>query len=100
RTKDDITVVAPGKPEASELVLRITSKDRDEVMPPPKANRTLAPEQVETLKRWVTEGAPFGRHWAFEPMRHIDAPGIDAFVSERLQKEVLALSPEADPARV
>jgi mono/diheme cytochrome c family protein len=59
RTKDDITVVAPGKPEASELVLRITSKDRDEVMPPPKANRTLKPEQVEVLKRWVAEGGTF-----------------------------------------
>src|SRR5437870_2148150 len=66
RTVDGVTVVAPGKPEASDLVVRITSKDRDEVMPPPKANRTLKPEQIEVLKRWVAEGAPFGKHWAFE----------------------------------
>ena len=106
RTLDGVTVVTPGKPEASELVLRITSHDRDEAMPPPKANRTLKPEDVAMLKRWVAEGAPFGMHWAFQPMHRFDANGsaapehIDAFVRERLEKEGLALSPEADRERL
>src|SRR4051794_30229477 len=47
RTVDGLTVVAPGKPEASEMVLRITSHDKDEVMPPPKANRKLKPEEID-----------------------------------------------------
>src|SRR4051812_2570180 len=100
RTVDGVTVVAPGKPEVSDLVVRITSKDPDEVMPPPKANRTLKPDQIETLKRWVAEGAPFGRHWSFEPMKRFAAGSIDGFVHERLQKEGLTLAPEADRERL
>ncbi|HET6407872.1 MAG TPA: c-type cytochrome domain-containing protein, partial [Chthoniobacteraceae bacterium] len=64
RSSDGITVVVPGKPGDSDLVVRVTSKDRDEVMPPPKANRQLTPPEIATLQRWVAEGAPFGRHWA------------------------------------
>ena len=37
--------VVPGKPEASTLVARIFSTDKDEQMPPAKANRTLTAEQ-------------------------------------------------------
>jgi hypothetical protein len=100
RTVDGVTVVAPGKPDDSDLVVRISSNDRDEVMPPPKANRQLKPEEIAVLKRWVTEGAPYGRHWAFEPMNKIDAPGIDALVEAKLKEENLAFSPEADRERL
>ena len=67
RTREDVTVVVPGKPEASELILRITSPHEDEVMPPPEATRKLKPAEIETLKRWVAAGAPWGTHWAFTP---------------------------------
>jgi hypothetical protein len=100
RTEEGITVVAPGKPDDSDLVVRILSKDRDEVMPPPKSNRQLKLEEIATLKRWVAEGAPFGRHWAFEPMKKPQAPGIDAFVEAKLKDEGLAFSPEADRERL
>src|SRR5215207_10182538 len=60
RTRDDITVVTPGKPEMSELILRISSKDEDEVMPPRHASRQLKPAEIELLKRWVAAGAPWG----------------------------------------
>src|SRR5262245_29388704 len=63
RSKDGVTVVAPGKTDESDLVVRVESKDPDEVMPPPKANRQLKPEEIAILKRWVAEGAPFGMHW-------------------------------------
>src|SRR5215207_10870806 len=39
RTRDEITVVTPGKPETSELYLRITSKDPEEAMPPRDSHR-------------------------------------------------------------
>src|SRR6476646_9233109 len=67
RTRDDITVVVPGKPEASELVLRVSSKDEDEVMPPRDANRQLKPAEIDLLRRWVASGAPWGTHWSFTP---------------------------------
>src|SRR3954467_5673535 len=38
-------IVAPGKPEESELVRRVFSTDDDERMPPPKSKVSLTPEQ-------------------------------------------------------
>src|SRR6267142_5678429 len=38
-------VLAPGKPDESELIRRITSADQDEAMPPRRSNRTLSPAQ-------------------------------------------------------
>jgi mono/diheme cytochrome c family protein len=93
RTLDGVTVVTPGRPEASELILRVLSQDRDEVMPPRKAVRQLQPAEIETLRRWVAEGAPYGQHWAFAPMQPYDAQAsIDTFLP--------AHGPEASPARL
>src|SRR5262249_22462789 len=41
--------VVPGKAGQSELIVRITSADADAVMPPPKSNKKLKPEQIEIL---------------------------------------------------
>ncbi len=109
RTKNELTVVAPGKPEASELVLRIASKDADEVMPPPDSPRSLKPAEIETLRRWVAEGAPWSGHWAFDPIATVQPPAIppehakkpiDAFVAARLAAEKIVPAPAADRARL
>jgi len=104
------TPLVPGKPEASELVRRVLSDDAGEVMPPPEANKTLSAEQRDLIRRWVEQGAPYERHWSFEPPVKaappaVLAPGqdasanpnpIDAFIADRLRREALAMSPEAD----
>jgi len=111
KTEDGIAVVAPGKPDASELITRIFSKDRDEVMPTPKSNRTLTDAQKELLKRWIAEGAKWDEHWAFVAPKKAVVPqttpetgtvrnAIDAFVLERLAREGLKQAPEADKARL
>ena len=93
--------VVPGKPEASSLVERIFSHDRDEVMPPPKSNRKLSAKERDLLQRWVQEGAPWGSHWAFAPLEKPLLPQngsphpIDALVRERLRSEGLELQPRA-----
>ncbi|MBC7981204.1 MAG: hypothetical protein H7Y36_11635, partial [Armatimonadetes bacterium] len=51
--RDGVTAVVPGKPDESEMILRLLSKDDDEVMPPPKANKHVTPEQIALLKRWI-----------------------------------------------
>jgi len=93
--------IVPGDTAKSELLRRITSTDKDEVMPPPKEHKKLKPEEIALLTRWVKEGAQWTGHWAFEPVK-APAPGnsIDAFVTARLTKEKLTLSPEADRARL
>ncbi len=106
RTKDDVTVVVPGKSAESDLVERIFSTDPDELMPSPKSHRTLSNAQKELIKRWVDEGAVWGEHWAFVAPKRRDPPPIDdphfvvhnpidAFIAARLQREGLAQSPEA-----
>src|SRR4051812_49152456 len=37
---DGMRAIVPGKPQESELITRISSTDKDEVMPPPKAKKT------------------------------------------------------------
>ncbi len=103
--RDGSHAIVPGKRDASELVRRITSKDRTEVMPPPKANRQLTPRQIQLLTRWVDEGAVWGKHWAHVSPKRPELPavknkawprnGIDYFVLARLEREGLRPSAEA-----
>jgi hypothetical protein len=103
-------VIVPGRSDLSELVARITSEDPDEIMPPPKANRPLSKRQIDVLKRWIDDGARWGRHWAFEPIGSPRPPAprdrawprnpIDAFVLARLDAEGVSPSPEAEKARL
>src|SRR5262245_2187864 len=41
--------IAPGQPDKSLIIARLTSTDPDVVMPPPSAHRQVKPEQIETL---------------------------------------------------
>src|SRR5437763_12390480 len=52
RVRDGEAVIVPGKSGESELVRRITARDDDEKMPPPKSARKLTDRQIDTLKRW------------------------------------------------
>src|SRR5262245_14014519 len=97
-----LAVVVPGKSADSELVRRVTATD-DERMPPPKTKRSLTAAQQETLRRWVDQGAQWGRHWAYEAPVRPAVPDarwavrnpIDAFVLVRLRSEGLSPSREA-----
>ncbi|NOS71065.1 MAG: DUF1553 domain-containing protein [Verrucomicrobia bacterium] len=92
----------------STLVERISSADLEEVMPPPKHNKPLKPEQIALLKRWVQEGAQWKKHWSFIPPERPALPAvddrkwprnpIDYFTLARLEKEKLKPNPEADKA--
>ena len=102
----DSGAIVPGKPEESELVRRISAHD-DEQMPPKKSNLTLAPGEIELLRKWVAEGAEYKPHWAFLPLpAEVKPPGlvstpgwvvnpIDSFVLARLDRERLQPSPPA-----
>jgi len=110
RVKDGKTVIVPGKSAASELFRRITTRDLDDLMPPPDSNRKLTQKQIALLKRWIDEGAKWGRHWAFEPIRAQSPPkvknkrwpvnDIDRFVLARLEREGLVPASESDKERL
>ena len=100
---DSGVTIVPGNPDDSMLIQRILSTDGDVVMPPPDSHNQLKPEQIATLKRWIKEGAVWGRHWSFEPIvRPEGSPAdsvaaIDAIVETSLSEKQLNLSPEALP---
>ena len=70
--REGVRAIVPGEPERSALVRRIFSGDEDEVMPPPELNKPLSPAEKKILVRWITEGAKYEKHWAFEPPRRED----------------------------
>jgi hypothetical protein len=96
--------IVPGKPDASELVTRINSSDPDEMMPPPESHKSLSVDEKKLLRRWIEQGAPYEKHWAFEPPVAVAPPPlpqggrnpIDAFIAARLTREGLQLATEAD----
>ncbi|HTN01936.1 MAG TPA: DUF1549 domain-containing protein, partial [Planctomycetaceae bacterium] len=105
---DGHVAIKPGQPDASEVWKRISSTDKDTVMPPPDSHKELKPAEKELLRRWIEQGAGYQKHWAFEaPVRHPEPTvknegwvrnPIDRFVLARLEREGLAPQPEADRA--
>lgn len=96
----DMGAISPGDPESSELIRRIESEEADERMPPADSHKTLTPQQVEILRRWIKDGAAFQLHWAYEapvkPAAPAGAAAIDELVRRRLASQELQASPEAD----
>ncbi|MEP7273527.1 MAG: DUF1549 domain-containing protein, partial [Acidobacteriota bacterium] len=85
--------IAPGQPEKSLILARLTSTNPTVVMPPPSTHRKVTSDQIESLRRWIAEGAKWGRHWSFEPViRPVIASGqhpIDALVRDALSEKGL-----------
>ena len=98
--------VVPRDPDRSALIQRITTQDADDLMPPPSAHKPLDATQRRLLADWVRDGAPWGRHWAYEPVVRPTPPRgaaalrnpIDAFVRDRLARENRTPSKEAERA--
>ena len=100
--------IVPGDVAMSSLIQRILSDDPEQMMPPPKSNRRLTPEQKKILQNWVTAGAVYQNHWAFVAPTKPAEPAvqrqdwirnpIDRFVLAKLESENLTPSPEADRA--
>jgi hypothetical protein len=104
RDKDGVRPIAPGSSATSEIILRMISPHADEVMPPPESKLArLTPAQIDTIRRWIDEGAEYRGHWAFEPLKPVAPPAgeahpIDALVETKLASAKLSLAPEADRA--
>jgi hypothetical protein len=98
--------IVAGDVEASLLYQRITHQDERRRMPPPAmTNKTLSPEQIDVLRRWIDEGAAWDQHWSFKQVETREPPAVndawvrsplDRFVLARLEAEGLRPAPEAD----
>ncbi|MCC7423242.1 MAG: DUF1549 domain-containing protein [Planctomycetaceae bacterium] len=105
------TAIVPGKPDASELLRRVTSTEPGAMMPPPESKlERLTPREIDTLKRWIAGGAEYQAHWTFLAPESITLPAppkslpagvkirnpIDRLVFARLAARGLSPQPEAD----
>ena len=98
--------IAPGAPEASELIARI--KTDDPVRRMPLGGDPLTEGQISLLEAWISAGAKYERHWAYEKPERPQLPPvsetawvrnpIDRFILDRLDTAGLEPSGGADPA--
>ncbi len=88
--------VVPGDLDESELIARIISNDPDALMPPPESGKTLSKQQIEMLKQWVADGAPYEAYWAYvPPVAHRAAQVNDeSWARDPLDNFVLAKLPQ------
>lgn len=102
--------IVPGSPDQSLMHLRITAADPADRMPPVDTDKKLSLVQIETIRRWIEQGAEYRRHWSFVPPTRPELPAvsdpawprnaIDSFVIARLDEAGLSPSPEAERTRL
>lgn len=107
-----IPVIDPGSAATSFLYEFVSSNDPEERMP--KGRSPLSPEEIETLRRWIDEGAEWPEDdgkprpfWAYRRPERPPLPRVadaswprrplDFFVLERLERAGLRPAPEAPP---
>jgi hypothetical protein len=100
------TAILPGRPEASEILARVSSADPDVVMPPPRIGKPVTPAEADLLRRWIAGGAEYRGHFAFERVERPRVPDvrnaswaitpIDRFILARLEGAGIEPNPEAD----
>lgn len=103
--KRETPLLLPGKPENSELFRRLVHSDVDQRMPPAEIKRAPSAEQIETIRKWIEQGAKWENHWAFiAPLKKLppsinaewEKNEIDRFVFHALKAKGLQPSNEAD----
>lgn len=98
--------IVVGKPDESELIRRIESKDAEELMPPAASHKKLTAAEKKLLRDWIAAGAEYQPHWSFIPPQRPQPPAvknekwvrnpIDRFILAKLEKLGLQPAPEAD----
>ena len=101
-----MNAIVAGHADQSELISRILSEDPDAVMPPPESGKTLTPDEIDILRRWIDNGAAYETHWSFSSPERPELPevgddrwgrnSIDRFVLARLRAEQMQPSSQAD----
>jgi hypothetical protein len=102
--------IVPGKPNLSEVYLRITTPDSSLQMPPKSSNLRLSDYEIKLIEAWIKQGAKYEEHWAFSPPKKPALPKvkkegwakneIDFFVLAMQEKKGFSPSQEADRERL
>jgi len=106
KNKDGIPGAIPGNPEESLIIQLTSTDDPDKVMPPSDHGESLTKEQVDILRQWIKQGAPYEQHWSLTKPKLVPTPKsqhptpknpVDHFVAKRLEEKSLKPAPAADP---
>jgi mono/diheme cytochrome c family protein len=104
---DGHKAIVRGKPAESEVMRRISGgAEPGKVMPPKKTGKVLTKSEIDTLQRWIAQGAPYAKHWSYVKPERPELPKvkdaawpknpIDNFILARLEREGLKPAPQAD----
>lgn len=114
KTKSGKPAIIPGDADHSELMKRITAKDPEDRMP--YKHEPLSKDEIEVFRKWIDQGAQWGEHWAYVPVKETEVPHektflglintksdwakneIDEFIEQKLKEQDLKPSPQADKA--
>ena len=98
--------IVPGRPDLSEVAMRIEAGDLADRMPPQESGKSLTADEVALIKRWIAEGAHWSGHWAYQTPARRPAPPvsqkewpqnwIDHWVLSKLESEGMKPSLDAD----
>jgi Protein of unknown function (DUF1553)/Protein of unknown function (DUF1549)/Planctomycete cytochrome C len=104
--------IIPGDPDHSEMIRRIGLSDPEDRMP--YKHDPLSKDDISILRRWIKEGAHWGEHWAYVPVKAVPLPRsgnlfglferksnwaeneIDEFIEEKFRDRDLKPSPRAN----
>lgn len=112
--------IVVGQPSTSLLITAV--EQSGELKMPPDDKAPLTPGEIQTLKKWIEDGAfwtandpnsaaeqakqlKWKSHWAFQPIQHVAPPSIesvdaltplDTFIVSKLNQNGLRLAPSAD----
>lgn len=68
--------IIPGNPDKSEFYRRLVTHDEVDRMP--YEADPLPKKEIQTLRKWIKQGAPWGKHWAFRPVAKVKVPKTKA----------------------
>jgi hypothetical protein len=99
--------IVAGDAAHSEIYRRISSTDKTYRMPPAYMGRDkLSDGEIQLIREWIEQGAKWMPFWSFVPPKRPAPPSvktehwtrnaIDYFILNRLEREGLQPSPEAD----
>ena len=102
--------LVPGKPQLSEVFLRISSQDTTMMMPPPSSNLKLNTHEINLIEKWIKQGAKYEKHWAFVAPKSPAIPAvknkewakneIDYFILHKQEQNGMTPNQEADKERL
>src|SRR5579864_8831717 len=70
-------IIVPGSAAKSRLYQRISASDKATRMPPPWSGKSFTDQQIELVRRWIDQGAPWLIHWAYVPPKHPELPKVE-----------------------